>query len=161
MKYAEICWHCQFVLVTRGQLKIHSYKHNNICDVISSYNCPCPCHCLKCLGTPWECIHGEEAASGVKIEWLAIVNLRWYTAPMQCTVHTPQIYSDTEEELKSRKTWFGVGPVRGDSPKPYAFGNLFVVKKVDFAKLVNLRWTFVLWSSNINPICIVSMLRIQ
>ena len=75
MTYAEICWHCQFVLITRGQLKIHSYKHNNICDVISLYNCPCPCHCLKCLGIPCECIHGEEAASGVKIEWLAIVNL--------------------------------------------------------------------------------------
>ena len=101
MTYAEICWHCQFVLITRGQLKIHSYKHNiYIYDVISSYNCPCPCHCLKCLGIPCECIHGEEAASGVKIEWLAIVNLVYCTNAM----HTPQIYSDTEEELKSRKT---------------------------------------------------------
>ena len=146
MKYAEICWHCQFVLITRRQLKIHSYIHNNTCDVISSYYCPCPCHCLKCLGIPCECIHGEEAASGVKIEWLAIVNLMWW---VYCTnaMHTPQIYSDTGEELKS--SWGGSNAIW----KPLRR------EKSWFCKVG--KWTFVLWSSNINPICIVSLLRIQ
>ena len=81
---------------------------------------PVPVIALNALETP-----GEEAAGGVKIEWLAIVNLMWW---VYCTnaMHTPQIYSDTGEELKS--SWGGSNAIW----KP-----LRREKKVDFAKLVS------------------------
>ena len=101
---------------------------------------PVPVIALNALETP------VNAFMVKRQQWLEIVNLMWW---VYCTnaMHPPQIYSDTGEELKS--SWGGSNAIW----KPLRR------EKSWFCKVG--KWTFVIWSSNINPICIVSMLRIQ